>query len=321
MKSDRVSWFVLTLVVAALLAAVPAVADVQWRTGGVSTTPLMSGAELQQELTRLAQRPDSRRIVVHLDGPVDAGERAKLESRGITLLTYLGGHAYFATLAHGVDIPRVVADGRIAAVEALDPQRKLHPDLAAGIVRPWSIIKADEPVEGKERNPNPFVAVYVMFHPDVELRGEGRKVIARHGATVQSWLNTINGAVIQLPALHIPALASEDGVMYVEPPLPMFNELNDSNRERTGANTLQALPYGLDGTGVTVMVYDGGQMFNHSDFGNRLTAGDTDGISDHATHVGGTIGGDGGNSSGDLRGMAPGVTIVSYGFEQEGGLQ
>ena len=111
--------------------------------------------------------------------------------------------------------------------------------------------------------------------------------------------------------------------MYVEPPLPALTAVNDGNRPRTGSDVLQQAPYGLDGSGVTVLVYDAGQMFQHGDFGTRLTIGtsDTGGISDHATHVGGTIGGDGSGSGGQFRGMAPGVDFVSYEFQQEGGLQ
>jgi len=39
--------------------------------------------------------------------------------------------------------------------------------------------------------------------------------------------------------------------------------------------------------------------------------------SSHATHVAGTVGGSGAASGGLQRGMAPGVDIISYGFEQE----
>ncbi|MDH3786724.1 MAG: S8 family serine peptidase, partial [Acidobacteriota bacterium] len=111
--------------------------------------------------------------------------------------------------------------------------------------------------------------------------------------------------------------------MYVEPPLPPFDELNDSARTIIGAQAAQDPPHGLTGAGVSVLVYDGGKMASHPDFGTRLTIGmsDTAGISDHSTHVGGTIGGDGTSSTGQYRGMAPAVDLVSYGFEQEGGLQ
>ena len=39
------------------------------------------------------------------------------------------------------------------------------------------------------------------------------------------------------------------------------------------------------------MVYDGGRVFAHGDLSGRLTVGDTDGVSDHATHVACTIAG------------------------------
>src|SRR5262249_46442996 len=75
-----------------------------------------------------------------------------------------------------------------------------------------------------------------------------------------------------------------------------------------------------------VLVYDGGQVFLHNDFNNpnRLTIGptDTSAVAQHSTHVAGTIGGSGVSSGAGrpLRGMAPNVRIISYGFEQVGGL-
>ena len=72
---------------------------------------------------------------------------------------------------------------------------------------------------------------------------------------------------------------------------------------------------------MTVMVYDGGfGLDSHADFGGRLTVRDSSGLSSHATHVAGTIGGDGAASLGTYCGMAPAVLLESYGFEQEGGL-
>ena len=91
----------------------------------------------------------------------------------------------------------------------------------------------------------------------------------------------------------------------------------------TEVNIVAAPPYGLDGTGVTAFIYDGGQArATHVDFEGRLTIGasDTSGVSNHSTHVACTVGGAGvGNST--YTGMAPGVDLVSYGFEMEGGLQ
>ncbi|RKX63440.1 MAG: hypothetical protein DRP42_07635, partial [Tenericutes bacterium] len=87
---------------------------------------------------------------------------------------------------------------------------------------------------------------------------------------------------------------------------------------RTQADTAQASPYNLDGSGVNVMVYDGGTALqSHSDFSGRLTVRDSSGLHYHSTHVAGTIGGDGsGNSA--YEGMAPAVIMQSYGFEYDG---
>ena len=98
-----------------------------------------------------------------------------------------------------------------------------------------------------------------------------------------------------------------------------MSEWNDSNRARIGANTAQAAPYNLSGAGVTVLVYDAGTArATHQDFGGRLTVRDASGLIAHATHVSGTIGGSGVASGGTFKGMAPGVTLQSYGFQYDG---
>ena len=138
----------------------------------------------------------------------------------------------------------------------------------------------------------------------------------------RSLLKSINGIVVEVPFSEAWTLAEDDRVRWVEPALPQFNDLNDSNRVITEVDEVQDSPYGLDGEGVVVMVYDGGYAYSgHQDFGGRLTTRDDAGTSDHATHVAGTIGGDGAASAGQYTGMAPAVTIESYGFQQDGGLQ
>ena len=42
---------------------------------------------------------------MHFDGPLGMSEREALEANGVRLLSYLGGYAYFVTLAPGVEMP------------------------------------------------------------------------------------------------------------------------------------------------------------------------------------------------------------------------
>ena len=168
---------------------------------------------------------------------------------------------------------------------------------------------------------DPVVAIYAMLYEDIDLLLAASDMANRFNAKIRSTIETNNTIVMELPFSAIDMLIEDDRVLYVEPALPKFTEQNDSNRNVTQANAAQEFPYNLDGEGVVVMVYDGGYGWSgHSDFGGRHTTRDSSGQSNHATHVAGTIGGDGTESGGQYKGMAPAVTIESYGFEQEGGL-
>ena len=292
----------------------------EWRSGAVFTG--QQDAVTLTDAFQATGRSGARHIVVQFNRPLSLAERAQAEAAGIRLLNYVGDNAFFATVA--ADKADHVAVSQIAALRCVLPvQRewKLHEDFVRGQVPSWAIVsEPKESIKGTVAQVK-TVAAYVLFHPDVPL-SEGIALCQQQGAVVRSTLESINGLVIELPLDNIATLADADGVEWIEPPLPKFSELNNDNRLRTGADVVYAAPYNLTGAGVTVLVYDGGYgRATHTDFGGRLHVRDTSGLSDHSTHVAGTIGGSGAAQSGTYRGMAPGVALESYGFEQEGGLQ
>lgn len=306
---------------------------IHWRSGTVMTAaqnPAAAAAVL-----RSAARSAQRHVVMQFNQPVSDALRAQLEQSGVTLQRYLSNNAFFAV----VD-PALLNEASVAATPTLKLARpvemaaKLNPLLMQDQVPAWSVVAAPKlPDDVKDPgaqhgaydiSDDMVVAIYVMFHEDVDLQAQAIPLVTRYGAAVRSDLWTVNALVVELPATAIKPLAQEDAVMWIEPPLPQFVELNDSNRARVGANTVHAPPYNLNGSGVTVLVYDGGKVrATHQDFGGRAVIGasDTSSTSDHATHVAGTIGGSGAASAGLRKGMAPNVGIVSFGFEQPGGLQ
>lgn len=306
-----------------LLAAVPATAEqIRWRSGPLDTT-LGSAAEVAQDIVNLRSRaPEARHIVVQFSEPVTAEQRAALAQAGLNLLNYVGDNAFFAAVADGAFDAAAIGNQRTLGLALpIDRDWKLHPSFVADIIHPWSIVEAGDKEAGAD-DPDPLVAGYVLFHPDIDLLTGGVPAVQAVGGRVRSHLFSVNGLVIELPASQIKPLADDDRVQYLEPPLPQMAELNDSNRVITQADIVQAAPYGLNGSGINVLVYDGGSVrASHVDFGGRATVRDTSGLSDHATHVSATIGGSGAASGGLRRGMAPAVTIQSYGFEQPGGLQ
>ncbi len=294
---------------------VHALGDIHWRAGIGDPERFVdrSRSDALNTIAEAALRGANRRLVVQFDRPVTSVTRADMAAAGVQLLEPLGGNAFFAAVSPDMDTAAV---GRLDAFQDALPIRrewKLDPRISARDVPEWAAVAADG--EGRE-----IVAVYVLFHPDVALYDEGVIVAQRHGAEVRDDLESINGLVLELPESALDALADEDAVQWIEWPLPPMEDLNDSNRALTQANDVQSAPYELDGSDVTVLVYDGGTArATHDDFGGRLTVHDSSGLSYHATHVAGTIGGDGASSDGQYRGMAPGVTMESYGLQVSGG--
>jgi subtilisin family serine protease len=209
-----------------------------------------------------------------------------------------------------------VVAGRLPAladVREVAPRWKLHPALQTNEFMPWTEV-------GRTPDGRTTVALYVLLHADQALE-RADEILTALGGRVFDRMESVNGVVAFLPSDRVNELAANDAVSWIEPSLPKMSgvAVNDSNRALTQVNTVQAAPYSLDGSGVKVLVYDGGTaLATHLDFGGRLTARDFSGTIDHATHVSATIGGSGAASGGTFRGMAPGVTIESYGFEYDG---
>ena len=322
---------------APLFFASTASAQVQWLNGPSENTRQLSGQELAQKLTTASQRASASHVLVRLNAPITQEDKKALAHAGLTFLDYVGDNCYFASIdQEALAADRIVASGQLRSVEPVNEQWKLHPDLAAGIIRPWSIVgehmvarfEGDKvaPGERPRFEMETDVAVYVNFYRDVDVDTEGANIIRQMGGQIRSVVRATNMIVAHLPVSRIDDLTKLDAVMYVEPPLPLLTELNAENRAITHVDQVNAAPYNLSGAGVDVLVYDGGQVrATHLGYTNTpiIGASDTSGVSDHSTHVAGTIGGGDTGAPGidpTERGMAPNVQIISYGFEQPGGL-
>ncbi|MFO0839867.1 MAG: S8 family serine peptidase [Phycisphaerae bacterium] len=257
-------------------------------------------------------------FVLHLERPLDDALRAQFSGAGIKFLDYLSHNAFFAVAPSGIDAAALAGVHARLAVHSVNNAWKVHSLLADQIAAlPPTASSDDESTIDAQSSQS--VPVYVMFHADVPAGTAGRAAAAAQSAKVIRQLQSVNALVMEIPLSKIMPLAANDGVMWIEAALPPLEEQNDSNRARVGANTLTASPYNLNGAGVAVLVYDGGQVrATHQDLAGRVTIGptDTSAQSNHSTHVAGTIAGTGASTAGLRRGMAPAATIISYGFQQ-----
>ncbi|HVP11949.1 MAG TPA: S8 family serine peptidase, partial [Phycisphaerae bacterium] len=299
------------------LNAQPTSGQISWRSTIDRGDPATQSASLGQAAQEQAAS-GRQHVLVRFAGPVRPVVRQAMRAAGVDLLSYVGDNSFFAVISPERLIPSAVdAVGLLRGMQPIEREHKLHPMLLNGEVPPWALVAKTE--GGTDSPPDEIVAAYVIFHRDVALNTDGIALCNRHEAKLRSLMHSINGAVIELPLSRIEALAAEDAVQWIEPPLPQFSMVNDSNRALTQADQAQAAPYNLDGSGVTVLVYDGGTgRSTHVDFQGRLHVRDSSGTVDHSTHVAGTIGG-AGVANPTYKGMAPAVTIEAYGFETSGG--
>ena len=152
--------------------------------------------------------------------------------------------------------------------------------------------------------------------PDVDLADPVQRaaVVAKMQAVEQ----TKRDAALKLAAARgLPRRVTRaDGtvmeLMFFDGDRPVFAITHNVNAAiSTGANLLQAAPFSITGTGVTVGVWDGGAVrATHQEFGGRVTVKDGASPLDHSTHVGGTIAAAGVDAA--ARGMATSVNVDSY---------
>lgn len=286
--------------------------SIYWK-GGATQITHRSAMENAAQITSLASE-GQRHVLVQLDRGLQTSEKQALKDAGLELLHPLGNNAFFAAITPStLRVQRLAGFSSIQAVVPIDPNWKLHPRLKKNEIPSHAIVNST----GAE---NPKVALYALFFRDISLTEEATKLAQEYGANIRSLMPSVNGMVLEMEHSAITTFAAEDAVLWLETPLPNLGVVNDSVRTLTQANNVQVSPYSLNGSGVSVIVYDGGNGdSNHPDFGGRLYVRDAAGLAIHPTHVAGTIGGAGTQSGGIYRGMAPGVTLQSYGLQGSGG--
>lgn len=314
-----------TMCTLALLSGTTIGAPIAWKN---SESAELQAAQVQRvsvssvlkaaKTTRAATK-HSGYILVTLDKTPDQATRQSLLADGLTLLEPVGPASYFARLDASANTNLI--ETKISSASNLTRAHKLHPTIQNDEMPEWSIVGSNtlRAVDGSMTDPK--VAAYVMLHRDVDATSnEIASMVRAAKGSVRSIVMSMNTVVVEMPYSQLKKLADDDRVQWIEPPLPPLETSNLSNRVITQVNTAQSAPYNLDGTGVTVLVYDGGTIrATHNDFSGRVTNIDSSGVHYHPTHVAGTIGGDGSTNINN-RGMAPGVNILGAGFEVAGGL-
>jgi hypothetical protein len=269
-------------------------------------------AGLESNMSALAASGIKRRhVLIQFEHIPSASEREKLENNGIDLQTYIPRNAWFARVKmDSISKIEEVSGGNVRWVGAILPADKIAPHIKERGVGPWAV------------NPDGSVNLLVTFFDDVSA-DEAREVIEKYGSVLEEPV-MCNYWSVTISESDITNLAGEDAVLWIQEVAPPLTIHNDGSRAAVGANTAQAPPYNLNGSGVVIGEWDGGWADGtHNDLSPRVTTGDPAAptypncsicaVQNHATHVAGTAMGNGTNSAaGLLRGMAPLANLVTY---------
>ncbi|MBI5059009.1 S8 family serine peptidase [candidate division KSB1 bacterium] len=237
-------------------------------------------------------------VLLQLEDYLQAGDRERLKADGIELLSYFPDRAYAASIPPTLDVSLLPGLG-VRSVTPLWADYKLHPRVTRGEFGPWSEFSSSERIFAVEVHSDVTLDEAVSA---LKLTGwePGHRFVAAHSLLVAGDPRNVN------------ELASMDFVAFIDECPPPPEMVNDVARTRLHVNEVQSDPYNLSGASVTILVYDGGMVDStHPDFGERVTWNEIAAIADHPTHVAGTVGGDGTQSDGTYRGMAPGARIIS----------
>ena len=241
----------------------------------------------------------TRHLLVQLHDVPDADARADLAADGIVLHDYVSNRAYYATVPGGLG-PGARSLSRIRWMGPLAPSDKLTPTLASGRGGPWA------------RRPG-GLAVRVLVFADVG-PAAARELLAAHGAAIEEdALGRHGWADVVVPANALEGLAAADEVYWIAEIPPPPERTNSVSRMLTLSDEVAETPLLLDGSGVAVGIWDAGGA-DHTDFAARQTTVDPVAAHWHATHVTGTIGGDG-TGCAAARGYAPGASLLNWDYE------
>ena len=236
-------------------------------------------------------------VYITFQQPLKANERGKIKR--------MGGIRFYAAVSETTYLARIrepaLAKLRnhplftdIRPVELTD---KLSTNLNTGSVGPNVV------------NPDGTLAVYVRFYDDVKLP-HALKSLRKTGIDFEKPKRFLlnNRILVNATNEQILLLAQKINVRHIDeiPPPPRDDNVNAAIF--SNIDLIQAAPFDLDGDGVRFGQWELGHAQTcHPDLSPRIHVVEAgDGISDHATHVAGTMLGSGAGDANAL-GMAPGA--------------
>ncbi|MEM1398864.1 MAG: S8 family serine peptidase, partial [Pseudomonadota bacterium] len=251
---------------------------------------------------------DVAHVLMTFDEPLTADRRLELEQNGIQIIDRFDETIWVARVTtRGADFAETAAP--VGEATLFPSEAKLSDQ-----------ISLDAPFDWQRREGSDALGYSVLFHKGISAEEAVNSLVKVTGTRVdgvdEASFPYVRSITIPLTPDALAAAAALDIVQRIEPEAPPNEDFNLNNTQPvSNVDDVQVAPYNLSGAGVTVGVWEAGDIVRptHQDLTPRVTVqpGQTTSQDGHALHVAGTIGASGVNAP-NAEGMAPAVTILSW---------
>ncbi len=232
--------------------------------------------------------------------PTDS-EKLKLQQAGIVLIDYIPNLCFTASIDHTFNL-NALNQNNVRSVFQLSSVQKTIPDVLNGTLPAHSVKQFG------------YADVTIITYEKININ-KIEAVIQNTGSLIVKEAPMFRSFVLRVPINKLNQIIAMPFVQWVEPIDPPDELENTLGRTLHRANVLNDGLRNLKGEGVSMGIWDGGEVSPHLDFSptGRLNLIETSAASDHSTHVAGIMGGRGLIDQ-RARGMAPNAQIYSFDF-------
>jgi uncharacterized repeat protein (TIGR01451 family) len=270
------------------------------------TLPQQVGELVERRLARTGAAPATAPVIVLFEGPLDQETRERLTAAGVDILDRLDPRSYTVSISpEGAD--RLAELPGVVSATVFPPDSKIAPEARSAGAFEW---------ERRQAGRRAYSVLFFEGTPAEEVVALREELNAELEAFDARSFPIVRTAIVVIDPEDLPRLAAEPSVQKIEPAPPPDEDQNLLNAQPlSNVDDVQTPPYNLNGTGITVGVWEFGNTVYaaHLDLTPRVIvqAGQTATNDDHAAHVAGTIGASGVNVA-NAEGMAPNATIASW---------
>ncbi len=239
-------------------------------------------------------------VLIQLHGAISDEQRQTLKEHGVTLLDYIPDNTWTAHI-YRTALSDVHALNFVRALGNIYPQDKLPTQLLNLGLSPRA-------TSGEQ------VRLEVTFFSGIQFSEAVNQLTTIAASTEQAAFESGQKLRITLPIQQLLALIELNSVRWVEEPAAPIAANNIDSAQVIGVTALQQAHPNLQGQGIKVAAWEGAPpQTSHPDLQGRITVAQGAGSSNHATHVAGTMIGDGSHNP-SAKGMAPKAQYVAYDF-------